>query len=358
METRTDIPGGEAADPRPAPLFELEDLEFAYGGRKVLSLRHLAFPQGSVVGLVGPNGSGKSTLLKVLALLAPPTRGRLLYRGQPIAGRENLLRREVTLLLQEPFLLKRTVFENVAYGLRARGQTEGLKERVEESLALVGLSPKRFASRHWYQLSGGEAQRVSLASRLALRPRALLLDEPTASVDESSALLIKEAVLAATSEWGTTLVVATHDLVWLHEVATDVVSLYRGRVAGHGAENLLQGNWTEHPEGGLQRRLADGQVVRALGPEGSEELPSVGILSPTDVTLATERPSHISAQNLLRGTVVHMALENGSGRVLVSVNVGGLALKARITPESVLALGLHPGVEVWALFKATALRWL
>lgn len=358
METRTDIPGGEAADPRPAPLFELEDLEFAYGGRKVLSLRHLVFPQGSVVGLVGPNGSGKSTLLKVLALLAPPTRGRLLYRGQPIAGRENLLRREVTLLLQEPFLLKRTVFENVAYGLRARGQTEGLKERVEESLALVGLSPKRFASRHWYQLSGGEAQRVSLASRLALRPRALLLDEPTASVDESSALLIKEAVLAATSEWGTTLVVATHDLVWLHEVATDVVSLYRGRVAGHGAENLLQGNWTEHPEGGLQRRLADGQVVRALGPEGSEELPSVGILSPTDVTLATERPSHISAQNLLRGTVVHMALENGSGRVLVSVNVGGLALKARITPESVLALGLHPGVEVWALFKATALRWL
>ena len=129
-------------------------------------------------------------------------------------------------------------------------------------------------------------------------------------------------------------------------------------MAGHGAENLLQGNWTEHPEGGLQRRLADGQVVRALGPEGSEELPSVGILSPTDVTLATERPSHISAQNLLRGTVVHMALENGSGRVLVSVNVGGLALKARITPESVLALGLHPGVEVWALFKATALRWL
>ena len=358
METRTDIPGGEAADPRPAPLFELEDLEFAYGGRKVLSLRHLAFPQGSVVGLVGPNGSGKSTLLKVLALLAPPTRGRLLYRGQPIAGRENLLRREVTLLLQEPFLLKRTVFENVAYGLRARGQTEGLKERVEESLALVGLSPKRFASRHWYQLSGGEAQRVSLASRLVLRPRALLLDEPTASVDESSALLIKEAVLAATSEWGTTLVVVTHDVVWLHEVATDVVSLYRGRVAGHVAENLLQGNWTEHPEGGLQRRLADGQVVRALGPEGSEELPSVGILSPTDVTLATERPSHISAQNLLRGTVVHMALENGSGRVLVSVNVGGLALKARITPESVVALGLHPGVEVWALFKATALRWL
>ena len=356
METRAAI--REEGIPAAPPLFELRDVEFAYGGRTVLSLRHLAFPQGAVVGLVGPNGSGKSTLLKLLALLLAPTRGQLLYGGQVAAGREGELRREVTLLLQEPFLLKRTVFENVAYGLRTRGLVEGVSERVEEALSLVGLSPKRFASRQWYQLSGGEAQRVSLASRLALRPRALLLDEPTASVDESSALLIKEAVVAASSEWGTTLVVATHDLVWLHEVATDVVSLYRGRVAGHGAENLIQGSWVPDPAGGLRRPLADGQWIRALGPEGSDEPPSVGILGPSDVTLATEKPSHLSAQNLLQGQVTHMALENGSGRVLVSVNVGGLLLKARVTPEAVLSLGLHPGLEVWAVFKATALRWL
>ena len=356
METRAAI--REEGIPAAPPLFELRDVEFAYGGRTVLSLRHLAFPQGAVVGLVGPNGSGKSTLLKLLALLLAPTRGQLLYGGQVAAGREGELRREVTLLLQEPFLLKRTVFENVAYGLRTRGLVEGVSERVEEALSLVGLSPKRFASRQWYQLSGGEAQRVSLASRLALRPRALLLDEPTASVDESSALLIKEAVVAASSEWGTTLVVATHDLVWLQEVATDVVSLYRGRVAGHGAENLIQGSWVLDPAGGLRRPLADGQWIRALGPEGSDEPPSVGILGPSDVTLATEKPSHLSAQNLLQGQVTHMALENGSGRVLVSLNVGGLLLKARVTPEAVLSLGLHPGLEVWAIFKATALRWL
>ena len=86
-------------------------------------------------------------------------------------------------------------------------------------------------------------QRVALASRLALRTKTLLLDEPTANVDESSASRIKEAVQNARTEFGTTIIVATHDMVWLYEVADRIVGLYRGRLIGDGAENILRGAW-------------------------------------------------------------------------------------------------------------------
>ena len=207
-----------------APLYEAFDLALDYGSQPALRLAHLSVSAGSILGLTGPNGCGKSTLLKILAFLLPPSRGRLLFRGHEIADPAPA-RREVTLLLQEPYLLHRTVFDNVAFGLKLRRDNAGREARVAEALAMVGLDTERFARRRWFELSGGEAQRVALASRLVLRPAALLLDEPTASLDAKSTARIHEAALKARQAWGTTLVIVSHDHAWLAGVADEILDL-------------------------------------------------------------------------------------------------------------------------------------
>jgi tungstate transport system ATP-binding protein len=99
----------------------------------------------------------------------------------------------------------------------------------------LGLDPDTFARRQWDELSGGEAQRVALAARLVLNPRVLLLDEPTASVDARSSELIRSASLRARNDWGTTLVIASHDREWLYDVCDEVLHLFKGVPAGKPA---------------------------------------------------------------------------------------------------------------------------
>ena len=269
--------GGDTMEPR--TVYEIRDLTHRYGkGPQTLAIDYLRICEGSVTGIVGPNGSGKSTLLRILAFLEPYTGGSLSFESADTSGSVVEIRKNVTYLLQNSYLLKRSVFENIAYGLRLRNETDGLPERVNDSLERVGLSPKKFAQRPWYRLSGGEVQRVALAARLALHPKVLILDEPTANVDESSALLVKDAAVSAWKEWGTTVIVATHDLAWLTEVSTDIISLYRGRIVGHGTENLVHGPWVRE-NGNVVRKLADGQVIRALSSDTEEQ--SAAVINPS-----------------------------------------------------------------------------
>ncbi len=208
-------------------LYALKDLSQAYNGRTVLNIDYLAIPRRSIIGLTGPNGSGKSTLLRILAFLEDPVSGKVIFEGKPCSSRRNGIRRKVTLLTQEPYLLKRSVNANVAYGLKVRGKRNTM-ERVAQALKLVGLSPERFGQRSWHELSGGEAQRVALASRLILRPEVLLLDEPTGNLDAESTKQIKEAALAARRDWGATLVIANHDMNWLQSVCDKILTLSDG----------------------------------------------------------------------------------------------------------------------------------
>lgn len=205
-------------------LYELENVERRYGGRLALRLPQAVVPPGSVTALTGPNGAGKSTLLRLLAFLEQPDAGVIRFEGRDARQIRPPLR-QATLLLQEPYLLKRSVFYNVASGLKFRGDTDNLDARVGEALEMVGLEPARFARRRWFELSGGEAQRVALAARLALRPKALLLDEPTSSLDVASAALVKDAALLASRLWGAAIVVASHDRAWLDKVCDAEVRL-------------------------------------------------------------------------------------------------------------------------------------
>lgn len=186
-------------------IYEVKDLKKYYGGDLALDIPSLPIEKGSALILEGANGSGKSTLLRLLAFLEEPTSGVLRYlpSGQP--------RMHCTLLLQEPWLLRETVYRNVILGLKLRGINSGLRDKFHAAMQAAGFDdPDKFASRKPYALSGGEKQRVALASRLILEPAVLLLDEPTAHVDSASGKQIVKALLEI-HERGTCVICATHD---------------------------------------------------------------------------------------------------------------------------------------------------
>jgi len=209
-------------------LFELRGIKQIYAGRTVLDIPRLDIPDQKILGIFGPNGSGKSTLLRILALLEDPAEGSLRFKGQPCSSGNDAQRRRIALLDQSPYLLKRSVSGNVAYGLKVRGTKD--QAAVPRSMEMVGLDPKTFGRRKWHHLSGGESQRVALAARLALKPEVLLLDEPTANVDSESTDLIREAVFTARQSWGTAVVLVSHDQHWLSEVSETSLGLRDGRI--------------------------------------------------------------------------------------------------------------------------------
>ena len=202
-----------------ANLYEARNLVQRYNGREALNIQYLAIEEGEAVFLTGPNGCGKSTLLRLLAFLEHPASGELRYAG----GAEG--RKEATLLLQDPYLLHMSVFNNVVLGLKLRHQGADLRQTFDCCMQAAGFDdPWNFADRGPRELSGGERQRVALASRLALRPRVLLLDEPTANVDAASARAIALAVRNSTAE-GMTVVCATHDPALLRAIDAREIKL-------------------------------------------------------------------------------------------------------------------------------------
>ncbi|MBI5138162.1 MAG: ATP-binding cassette domain-containing protein [Nitrospirae bacterium] len=191
--------------------YTLHDIRIGHDGRTVLTIPELAIPAGAVTALLGENGAGKSTLLHLLALLTAPAHGRLTLFGEAVTARNRArLRKGVSLLLQTPYLFNRSVAGNVAWGLKAHGMGRAERgERVREALAWTGL--EKLAERPAHALSGGEAQRLALARLLALRPRVVLLDEPTAHVDAASRARIEAILENWVREHQATVLLATHD---------------------------------------------------------------------------------------------------------------------------------------------------
>ncbi len=212
-----------------APLYVLEQVTKSYAGRTVLHVEALDIRRGEILALVGPSGAGKSTLLRLLNFLEFPDSGTLRYRGHPIQPNNAplSLRREVTTVFQRPALLSTTVWRNVAYGLRLRGERDGKAEMlpVMERLGLTGLAhaPAR-------TLSGGEVQRVALARAIVLHPTVLLLDEPTANLDPYNVGLIENVVAELNREQGCTVVLVTHNIFQARRLAQRVGLLLSGNL--------------------------------------------------------------------------------------------------------------------------------
>ena len=193
-------------------MLEIRNLLIQRNGRDALRIDSLDIKRGETLAVVGPNGAGKSTLLLALARLLKPTAGDVIFNGSQLAKLGDLeYRRRISFVFQDPLLLDMTVEQNIALGLRFRNTpTEEIHRRVWRWIKHLGI--ESLAKRRASQLSGGEAQRVSLARAFVLEPELLLLDEPFASLDPPTRAKLLEDLSALLAEDHRTAVFVTHNL--------------------------------------------------------------------------------------------------------------------------------------------------
>ncbi len=337
-------------------IYRLDGVAHFYGDKQVLDIADLEIPKGSITGLMGPNGSGKSTLLKILAFAMRPSRGRVWFNGTPQHPFSQEIQGHVTLVTQKPYLLKRSVFDNIAYGLKIRQTPRDLKQRVYRSMADVGLDFDRFAYRQWHELSGGEAQRVALAARLVLRPEVLLLDEPVASVDARSAALIRKASLAARQNRGTTLIITSHDLPWLFTCSDTQLSLNNGTLFATGQEIIIPGPYTRpHPDNPKwTRHLEDGQIIQ-LPPAVSTG--KTAVIQRKHIRVIRAERTGSTADNQVRGQVQSMYMTGRHREFMTTIDAGGIAFMLSMTPDPAARLNLQPGTPVTLAFSSSDILW-
>jgi len=336
-----------------SPVYEIRSLKHLYAEKTVLEIERLIVQPAAIIGLIGPNGSGKSTLLRLMGLIERPSQGKILYNGRFVEPFSDEARFHITLLPQEPFLMKRSVFKNVSYGLKLRGNSGDTVDRVNEALSLVGLSSEEFSHRPWDALSGGEAQRVALAARLALKPKVLLLDEPTASVDAASAQLIKEASLKARQKWGTTLIVASHDWQWLYEICDEILHLFKGKFFGTGRETIVFGPWQELEPGKWGKILSDAQELRVSEPANEEAAAVINVLS-----VSEDGSQKVANDIVLRGTVSRLILERNTGQIFATIIVGTIPFTVGLTQQQLKERAMIPGETVCIHYRLDRIRWI
>jgi len=335
------------------PIYKISSLKQSYANKTVLEIEHLAIQPASIVGLIGPNGSGKSSLLRILGLIERPAQGEILFNDRPVEPFSDEARFQITLLPQEPFLMKRSVFNNVSYGLKLRGDDKDAVQKVNQALSLVGLANKDVAQRPWYALSGGEMQRVALASRLVLKPKVLLLDEPTASVDAASAQLIKEASLRARQELGTTLIVASHDWQWLYEICDEILHLFQGKIFGTGRETIIFGPWQKLETGNWGKILSDKQQLCVPAPPNQEAAAVIEVLSLSEDGAAGDR-----YEIILKGTVSRLGLERKTDQIFATILAGDLPFTVRLTPQQNKAHSIFPGKTIYIRYRLDQIKWI
>jgi tungstate transport system ATP-binding protein len=339
----------------------LKNICHYYGNTKVLDIDELKIKQGSITGLIGPNGSGKSTLLKILTFAQRPTQGQIFYKGHQEYPFSQNIRSRITLLTQKPYLLKRTVFENIAYGLKIKQKNKLLKnagsldDRVKKALLDVGLDFKEFGHRQWHELSGGEAQRVAMAARLILEPEVLLLDEPIASVDVKSAKLIRKASLNAQKEWGTTLVIASHDLQWLYSISDKQLSMFKGKLFSTGVENIIEGPVEKQDKNTCIKKLNDGQIIK-LPPQASTACNA--IIKKKKIFIDLEKQKGNDNLNQLSGQIASMMLEEKTSLIMTTVTVHNISFVVGLNPDEITDLKLYPGKKVILKFNLNDIIWI
>ncbi len=340
-------------------------------GRPILAVEELDVQTGEVLAVVGPNGAGKSTLIHVLALLERPSAGEVLFDGRPVRGNLLPYRRRMAVVFQEPLLLDVTVESNVGSGLALRGvPRDERKRRVRHWLKRFAI--EELAGRSARTLSGGEAQRTSLARALALEPEVLLLDEPFASLDEPTRRTLIDDLDRVLGETDAAAVFVTHDRAEALRLGDNVAVIIAGRIrqvgppsrvfsapadeevgAFLGVETIVPGH-VRSLEGGLAvvevgaRRVEAAAVADAAGEV-------LVCLRPEDVVLspAEDHSGLTSARNRLPAVVRRIVNVGPLARVDLDA---GFPLVALITKQSLEELTLDEGSRVVASFKATAVH--
>lgn len=328
--------------------YRVHDLELRRGEVRLLARARLSIEAGRATAVVGANGAGKSTLLKFLGFLLPMSCAEFEFFDTPVRPGDaqwQRLRRQTTYVAQSPFLFRGTVWENVAYGLVARGRVD--RRRVEEALARVGLSA--LARRNAQRLSGGEAQRVAWARALAIDPPVYLLDEPTANADREFAAVAEEIVRELVSR-GRTVVFSTHSPAQAYRLASRILSFRGGQLLPFPVLNVWQSKVVA-VSGDLAELAAGNVRIWWAGNARRGETCEVTV-DPESVLLARE-PVHSSARNCLPGRITR--LEGDEAALLVVVDCG-IPVAARLTAAAARELQLAVGAPVYVVFKASAVH--
>ncbi|WP_420024025.1 sulfate/molybdate ABC transporter ATP-binding protein (plasmid) [Cereibacter azotoformans] len=212
---------------------QIDEIAKEFGPTTALHPVSLSIPSGALIALLGPSGSGKTTLLRILGGLEFPTSGRVLFDGQDATGLTVQERRAGFVFQSYALFRHMTVFENIAYGLRARPRRHRptgpeIDRRVHKLLDLIQLPD--IGARYPSQLSGGQRQRVALARALAIEPRMLLLDEPFGALDARVRKELRQGLREIHDATGLTTVFVTHDQEEAMELADLVVVMSMGRI--------------------------------------------------------------------------------------------------------------------------------
>ncbi|MET9881812.1 ABC transporter permease [Streptomyces sp. NPDC006430] len=317
---------------------------------------------GTTIAVVGENGAGKTTLLRALLGLTPRAHAELRLGGTDVTALPPH-ERQVAWVPQDGALFPHlSALANTAYGLRAR-RVPRAEARREAQRWLDRLGVGGLAARKPAELSGGQAQRVSLARALAARPRLLLLDEPLAALDQTTRAHVRHTLRTHLAGFGGVCLIVTHDPVEAVSLADRVLVLADGRTL----QDAPPAEVTRHPRSPWVARMlgrnawpgiasADGLVLATGGrlvvaeplPEGASAL---AIIGPEAVSVHRYRPGG-SPRNVWQGSVREITAVGSRLRVLVgSAEVPDLV--AEITPEAAAELGLVDGTKVWTSVKAT-----
>lgn len=347
---------------------EARGLAKSFEGKTVLAGASLSVEHPGIYALVGPNGSGKTTLMRILALLEKADAGRITFDGLEITNIKSAaaagLRQRMVLVHSPAVMLSGSVRYNAGYGLRVRGLPPGQeRSRISDLLEKLGLAG--FENREARTLSSGEAQRLALARALAVDPEVIFLDEPTANLDPLSARLIEHSILEL-GRSAKAVVLASHNLWQVERLAEWIWFLNNGRIELSGPTDQVlhrgdQAFWSRFLgrdniySGVLARR--SGKTFFKIGNTDFEAVSDIegqaaASLSPFEVILS-DRPLRSSARNVLKGKVAAADTEGGLYRVTVDA---GFPMVSVITKASWDELGLRVGGEVYAVFKASAVR--
>jgi tungstate transport system ATP-binding protein len=231
---------------------QLKNIEKSYGAVKALEAVNLETVGGKTTVILGTNGSGKTTLLRILAGLEKQDKGSILFNDKETNAKE--MRQIATLVFQRTAMFSRSVYGNLAYGLKNRGRKDAeIREEITLALQAVGL--RNFEKRKANRTSGGEQQRIALARAFLLNPQILLLDEPTANLDPNSATIIERAIEGRTKERNI-IMLATHNLSQAKRLANEVVHIHNGKIV----EIASSKEFFSDPRSEITRKFINGEL--------------------------------------------------------------------------------------------------
>jgi len=345
-------------------LLTLRDVTVYHGEHVALQRASLEVYTGDVLALIGPNGAGKSTLLRVMGMLQRPDKGSVLFRGENVLDGNSLeLRRRIATVFQEPLLLNATVHQNAALGLKLRRvASPEIDRRLGPWLERLGIV--HLAARSARTLSGGEAQRTSLARALVLEPELLLLDEPFSALDPGSREALLRDFQGIVKETGITTVFVTHDRHEAFALANRVGVLNQGDLLQLGSrENVFLRPETESVAEivGIENRLAgvvetsDGDYVTIKINDGRVHAKGrfnagtnvIACIRPEEVSLSLAHCESIDL-NRLKGKVV--AVSSSMTHDRISLDCRGFSLIALVDRKESFDLNLSEGDEMTAVF--------